>query len=217
MDFIERIAPLAVKYMRQEKILASLTIAQAILESDSGKSELAVNANNLFGLKVNSTWKGEVYYKKTKDFKDGQWIEVTAVFCKFSSWEACVEYRSSVFLKKPQYKPLWGVMNYKDACRIIWECGYATDPNYPKKLIDLIEKYKLYEYDSEIQNKGVEKVDQKLTAGQEAIRQEAIRLGITDGKNPFREVNQFYVWACVLPIAKRLEELEQKLKNKNIV
>lgn len=211
MDFIEYIAPLAVKYMRQERILASLTIAQAILESDSGKSELAIKANNLFGLKVNSTWKGDVYYKKTKDFKNGQWIEGTAAFYKFPSWEACIEYRSSVFLKRPQYKPLWGVLGYKEACRIIWECGYATDPNYPQKLIELIEKYKLFEYDSGPNKEGEENVEQKLTAGQEAIRQEAIRLGITDGKNPFREVNQYYVWACVLPIAKRVAELEKKL------
>jgi N-acetylmuramoyl-L-alanine amidase len=61
--------------------------------------------------------------------------------------------------------------------------------------------------------KGVKPVsDQKLTSAQEAIRQDAIRLGITDGKNPFREVNQFYVWACMLPLAQKLEELEKKLK-----
>lgn len=57
--------------------------------------------------------------------------------------------------------------------------------------------------------KGKKGWTQNLTAGQEVIRQEAIRLGITDGKNPFREVNQSYVWACVLPIAKRVEELEK--------
>ncbi|MBP2242361.1 N-acetylmuramoyl-L-alanine amidase [Cytobacillus eiseniae] len=53
--------------------------------------------------------------------------------------------------------------------------------------------------------------EQKLTAAQEKVRQEAIRLGITDGKNPFREANQFYVWACLVPLAQRIEELEKKL------
>lgn len=56
---------------------------------------------------------------------------------------------------------------------------------------------------------GVVNVEQKLTSAQEAIRQDAVRLGITDGKNPFREVNQFYVWACLVSLAQRVEELEK--------
>ncbi|WNS74227.1 N-acetylmuramoyl-L-alanine amidase [Bacillus sp. DTU_2020_1000418_1_SI_GHA_SEK_038] len=54
--------------------------------------------------------------------------------------------------------------------------------------------------------------EQTLTPGQEAVRQEAIRLGITDGKKPFREVNQYYVWNAMIPLARRVEELEKKLK-----
>jgi N-acetylmuramoyl-L-alanine amidase len=64
---------------------------------------------------------------------------------------------------------------------------------------------------SELTNKGVKQMD-KLTSAQEAIRQDAMRLGITDGKNPFREVNQFYVWACMLPLAHKIEQLEKELK-----
>ncbi|WP_157684561.1 glucosaminidase domain-containing protein [Cytobacillus praedii] len=60
----------------------------------------------------------------------------------------------------PQYMPLWGVLEYKEACRIIWECGYATDPNYPQKLIELIEKYKLFEDDSIPIKERDEKVEQ---------------------------------------------------------
>jgi N-acetylmuramoyl-L-alanine amidase len=64
----------------------------------------------------------------------------------------------------------------------------------------------------ELKNKGVGEMEQKLTSSQDAVRREAIRLGITDGKNPFREVNQYYVWACLLPLAHKIEELEKKLK-----
>lgn len=149
MEFVERISAFAVKYMKQEGILASLTLAQAILESGFGKSELATKANNLFGLKANSTWKGEVYRKKTREFLNNKWMEIETSFCKFSSMEECIEYRSSIFLKTPRYKPLWGIKDYKKACQIIYECGYATDPNYPQKLIGVIEKYKLYEFDKE--------------------------------------------------------------------
>ncbi|MBU8878765.1 N-acetylmuramoyl-L-alanine amidase [Bacillus sp. FJAT-29790] len=149
MSYIESIAPLAIKYMKQEGILASLTIAQAILESDSGESELAVKANNLFGIKANPTWKGGIYKKKTKEFENSKWIEKEANFCNFESLEECFHYRTSMFLKTDRYKPLWGVTDYKVACRIIWQTGYATDPNYPQKLIAVIEKYQLYEYDKE--------------------------------------------------------------------
>ena len=147
MDFIERIAPLAIKYMNQEGILASLTLAQAIIESDFGRSELAVEANNLFGMKANSTWKGAIYKKRTTEIVNGRTIDIESNFCKFISQEECIKYRSTVFLKMDRYKPLWGVTDYKVAAQTIYECGYATDPKYPKKLIDVIEKYKLYEYD----------------------------------------------------------------------
>lgn len=67
--------------------------------------------------------------------------------------------------------------------------------------------------EDELNKKEVVKVDaNELTPAQEEIRKEAIRLGITDGKNPLRQVNQFYVWACLVPLAKRIEELEKKLK-----
>lgn len=391
MNFIQLIAPLATKYMKQEGILASITLAQAILESDSGKSELAVKANNLFGIKAISGWTGSIYEKKTKEFSSGKWIEIVASFCKFNSIEDCINYRSSVFLKRDRYKRLWGVTDYKEAARIIYECGYATDSNYPKKLVDVIEKNQLYKYDKEekgmlkffidpghggidsgavghglleknltlqiskrirdllqgyenaqvklsrdddqslslkqrtdmanawgadfllsvhinagggtgyedfvypglggataayqnaihdeiikqidlrdrgkkqsnfhmlreskmpalltengfidnagdaaklkqtsyieriaeghvngivkafgLKKKGGSKVEeQKLNEDQEKVRQEAMRLGITDGKNPYREVNQYYVWNAMIPLAQRIEELEKKIK-----
>lgn len=59
---------------------------------------------------------------------------------------------------------------------------------------------------------GAVAAEQKLTDAQEAVRKEAMRLGITDGKNPFREVNQQYVWQVTIPLAKRIEELEKKIK-----
>lgn len=65
---------------------------------------------------------------------------------------------------------------------------------------------------AELNRKEVASMEPKLTESQEKIRQEAIRLGITDGNNPFREVNQFYTWAVAVPLAKRIEELEKKVK-----
>lgn len=65
---------------------------------------------------------------------------------------------------------------------------------------------------AELNKKEVVSVEGELTEAQEKIRQEAIRLRITDGKNPFRQVNQYYVWNTIIPLAKRIEGLEKKLK-----
>ncbi|TCJ00465.1 N-acetylmuramoyl-L-alanine amidase [Cytobacillus praedii] len=199
MTFINLISPYAVKYMKSEGILASLTLTQAILESDSGRSELAINANNLFGIKANLTWEGEVYQKKTKEFSGGKWIEVVAPFCKFSSAEECVEYRSRVFLKRLHYMPLWGISDYKEACQIIWQCGYATDPNYPLKLIEVIEKYKLYEYDKE----GTEMVKIFIDPGH-------------GGTDPGAVGNGLQEKDITLQISKRIKDLLEGYENVQI-
>ncbi|WP_313798791.1 N-acetylmuramoyl-L-alanine amidase family protein [Cytobacillus sp.] len=65
---------------------------------------------------------------------------------------------------------------------------------------------------TELNKKEMTSVEQKLSDAQEDVRQEAMRLGITDGKDPFRSVNQYYVWNAMIPLAKRIQELEKKLR-----
>lgn len=146
--FIERVGALAAADMQKSGVLASLTIAQAILESGWGKSGLTVKANALFGIKAGTSWKGRVYSTKTQECYDGvNFTTVTALFRAYDSWEESVEDHSALLTGAARYKAVVGERDYKTACRAIKAAGYATDPNYTDKLIQIIESYGLTAYD----------------------------------------------------------------------
>ena len=128
--------------MKRTKILASLTIAQAILESGWGTSALARKSNNLFGIKG----KGANY--KTFEYINGKRVDIVDSFKVYPDWETSVADHSNLFLRLSRYQNLIGERDYKTACRKVYEDGYATAPNYSSALISLIEQYKLYQYDT---------------------------------------------------------------------
>lgn len=142
-EFLSRIIPLAKADMKKTKILASLTIAQAILESGWGTSALARKSNNLFGIKGN----GKNY--KTFEYINGKRVDIVDSFKVYPDWETSVTDHSGLFLRLSRYQNLIGEKDYKKACRKVYEDGYATAPNYTEALIKIIEQYKLYEHDYE--------------------------------------------------------------------
>ena len=145
--FIDKIVPMVLEDYKVSGILPSLTIAQAILESGWGTSELTIKANNLFGIKAFNDWKGKIYNINTKEYtSDGNIYNANANFKSYDSWKGGIE-DHSVLLLGNRYVKVRAAKNYKDACSEVYKAGYATDPNYPSKLIKLIEDYKLYEYD----------------------------------------------------------------------
>lgn len=127
--------------MKRTKILASLTIAQAILESGWGTSALCRKSNNLFGIKG----KGESY--KTFEYINGKRVDIVDSFKVYPDWETSVADHSNLFLRLSRYQNLIGERDYKTACRKVQEDGYATAPTYSQVLINIIESYKLYRYD----------------------------------------------------------------------
>lgn len=139
--YIEQYKDLAIEHMFEYSIPASITLAQGILESGSGKSDLAVQSNNHFGIKCHKDWKGERSY-----FDDD---EENECFRKYDS--ASDSYLDhSLFLKnKSRYSELFSlkITDYKGWAKGLKKAGYATDPNYANNLIRVIEKYYLYEYD----------------------------------------------------------------------
>jgi len=147
-DFIAKVGAFATADMTKSGILASLTIAQAILESGWGTSALATNANALFGIKADSRWNGRVYNAATKECYDGvNFTTVDALFRAYDSWEHSLADRSLFLTGSARYAAVIGEADYKAACTAIHTAGYATAPDYAEKLINIIEKYDLTAFD----------------------------------------------------------------------
>ena len=152
----------------KEGVLPSITAAQAILESGWGSSELAkAPNNNLFGIKDSEDWHGAIVTVPTQEYLNGDYITVNAAFRKYASWNDSVvdhaKFFTSTEWRKDNYRKVVNETDYRIAAQELKNAGYATDPNYPGKLIRLIEAYKLYEWDamcnnsiSTVENEGVE-------------------------------------------------------------
>lgn len=150
-DFINSIAPGAVALQKQYGVLASITIAQAILESGWGKSKLTVDANNLFGIKADSRWNGEVCLMRTAEYRPtGEKYYIDAGFRKYSSLEQSTEDHALFLVNNSRYKKhgFFEAKDYKGQAQALQNAGYATSPIYGQILIQLIEQYELYQYDS---------------------------------------------------------------------
>lgn len=161
-DFIKKMGEYAKKDMLESGILASVTIAQAILESGYGSTELAINASNYFGMKCSlsgnswsSVWDGvSKYTKKTNEQKkDGTVYTITADFRKYPDMGASVRDHSLYLLgakkgSKYRYEGLKGERDYRKAIQIIKDGGYATAVNYVDKVCEIIERYNLTQYDA---------------------------------------------------------------------
>lgn len=147
IDFIAKIANHAKEDMKTSKILASLTVAQAILESNWGESGLTVKGNNLFGMKARVNQPYGLY--DTREYVNQKWITIQAKFRHYKSWGESIADHSRLLSTAKRYKNLVGEKDYRKAVREIYAAGYATDPLYPSKLLSLIERYELYKLDRE--------------------------------------------------------------------
>lgn len=143
------------------KILPSIIVAQAILESARGTSELARHANNLFGIKGN--YNGSSYSVNTKEFLSGRWTTVKAAFKKYPSYRESISDHGSFFTstswRTKNYASVLNATDYKTQARALQSSGYATDPQYANKLINLIETNNLSSLDG---NTGGNNVGYKI-------------------------------------------------------
>ncbi len=139
--YIERYAALAVAEMYRSGVPASITLAQGLLESRYGLSELAVKGNNHFGIKCHNWTGGKMYHD---DDRRGECFRV------YRSPEESFRDHSDFLRYRDRYKFLFDLdpTDYEAWAHGLKKAGYATDPAYPKKLIKLIEDYKLHVYDS---------------------------------------------------------------------
>ena len=141
-DYIERFSELAVAQQAEYGIPASITLAQGLLESAAGRSTLATEGNNHFGIKCHSTWTGPSMLRDD-DAPD----ECFRVYG--SAEESFTDH--SRFLSRKRYERLFrhDITDYAAWAKGLSECGYATDPNYASRLITIIERYSLFSFDTD--------------------------------------------------------------------
>jgi hypothetical protein len=141
--YIEKYASVAVSEMHRSGVPASITLAQGLLESAAGESVLATKANNHFGIKCHSDWKGKKTYKD--DDKENECFRV------YPNASASFRDHSDFLRYQDRYKSLFDLepTDYKAWAKGLKKAGYATDRQYADKLIKLIEDYELYRYDSD--------------------------------------------------------------------
>lgn len=141
VDYISRYSQIAVSEMYRSGIPASITLAQGLLESGAGRSELAVRSNNHFGIKCHNGWQGGKVYHD--DDAKGE------CFRKYDTPEESYRDHSDFLRYRDRYRFLfeYELTDYESWAYGLKQAGYATDAKYPRKLIDLIERYELYQYD----------------------------------------------------------------------
>ena len=139
-EYIQAYHQAAIHQQTRHRIPASITLAQGILESSAGKSYLAIQGNNHFGIKCGN-WTGDYLYKQD----DGRLER----FRKYTSVEQSYEDHSHFIADRAHYKSLFELKptDYVGWAHGLKRCGYATDPKYASKLIELIERYELHAYD----------------------------------------------------------------------
>lgn len=162
-EVIAKVGPLFTADQKKTGILASVSLAQFILESGYGKSELAQNANNCFGMKKslsgntwgNSTWDGvSIYTKKTQEQNpDGSYETITADFRKYPCVEDSIADHSAYLLgamngSRKRYEGIAGMTDYKAVAQLIKDGGYATSLSYVQNLCGFIERWNLTQYDA---------------------------------------------------------------------
>ncbi len=150
--YVKKFRNIAVAEMHRTGIPASIKLAQAILESGAGTSQLATKANNHFGIKCGGSWKGKTFHKKDDD-RNKIGVKIKSCFRAYANPEESFKAHSA-FLMNPSKKSRYGFLfdykstDYKSWAKGLKKAGYATNPKYPKLLMEVIEANKLHQYDS---------------------------------------------------------------------
>ncbi|MDB4901085.1 MAG: LysM peptidoglycan-binding protein [Mucilaginibacter sp.] len=179
LQYIDRFKAIAIQEMNLYGIPASITLAQGLFESGSGNGELARVANNHFGIKCTSDWKGKSYYKDDDNVND--------CFRVYDNPEDSFR-DHSMFLKRKNYTRLFELdkNDYKGWAYGLKQAGYATNPNYPTLLIGIIQKYKLDQYDSpegEIQKiKRIDRVFTEIDKNADSAQKDSVNQDATNSK-----------------------------------
>mgnify|MGYP000843550402 FL=1 len=156
-NYIEKYSNLAVEHMQKYRIPASITLAQGLLESGAGMSDLARYSNNHFGIKCHRDWDGPTVYAPDDGPND--------CFRKYQAVEDSYQDHAEFLAYGSRYKVLFdlSIRDYKGWARGLQTTGYATDKAYANKLIKLIEDYELYRFDDKSYHKKYKEEDKSFS------------------------------------------------------
>lgn len=155
--YINQHSPLAVVEMHRSGIPASITLAQAILESSWGQGELALAGNNYFGIKCKSDWRGSTYYLKDDDYNAQGELTKSCFRTYGSVYESFVDH-TNFLMNRHFYTACFehDANDYMSWAVSLQDAGYATAKDYALRLVDLIERYQLYHFDEAASKPQVE-------------------------------------------------------------
>lgn len=146
-DFIEMLELAARDSAEATGVPASFVVAQAALESGWGSSSLATKGRNLFGVKADKAWKGDILEINTREYLNGKWVFVSAKWRKYQNYLECLNDHAKFLLTNPRYQNAFKTTNGEEFAKAIAAAGYATDPDYAKKVCSVIHAHKLARLD----------------------------------------------------------------------
>ncbi|SDH41238.1 LysM domain-containing protein [Flavobacterium omnivorum] len=199
--YISQYKDVAMGNMRNYGIPASIILAQGILESGAGRGDLAMNANNHFGIKCHVGWIGD----SVKHDDDA----AQECFRKYDNPSESFKDHAVFLTGRSRYAKLFGFSkdDYKAWARGLRTAGYATDPKYPDKLISYIERYNLYQYDNQV-------LDVNYVSNEKQLVEELT----IEARNPVKTSLASYVVQkgdTLYSLSKKFEVRVEDLKQKN--
>jgi len=194
-DYIANYKEVAMSNMKNYGIPASIILAQGILESGAGKGSLAVTANNHFGIKCHADWTGESVLKDDDAAQE--------CFRKYNDPAESFKDHATFLTGRNRYASLFELPkdDYEAWAKGLRLAGYATDPNYPEKLISYIERYELYQYDSEV-------LGNKFTLNKKKMEATSIAESSTQGEYEVQKGDTLF--SITKKFNLNLEDIKQK-------
>jgi len=147
-QFFKKVSVGAMEGYKNSGVFASITMAQAMLESETGSSALTTSANNLFGIKAYN-WVGKTTTMMTNEQTQGMVFTISAPFRVYNNWEESIQDHTSFLTENARYAQ-YGVFTaktYSQQAQALQNAGYATDTDYARKLVTIIKQYNLDKYD----------------------------------------------------------------------
>jgi len=164
-EFINNFSSYTIRASMSTNLFPSVFMAQVILESNNGNSILATEYNNYFGIKVSSDWKGDKVILSSGEVVNDKFVKIPGTFRVYKNAYQSFKDRVKFLQANPRYTLVFEAETAEQQCRELQKAGYATDPNYADKLIDLINSYDLKELDKKKRVIKVLKLGIGLTLG----------------------------------------------------